>query len=90
MLEEASLLPADTGQQIHAMNLVTMWEEYLDFDTHHDGPGSTIKKLLSNTSTGTRPGRPHPGRISGMACVSNFGSFANWVRAFVECHVMNR
>jgi len=79
------LLPADTGQQIHAMNLVTMWEEYLDFDTHHDGPGSTIKKLLSNTSTGTRPGRPHPGRISGMACVSNFGSFANWVRVVFEC-----
>ena len=75
------------------MNLVTMWEEYLDFDTHHDGPGSTIKKLLSNTSTGTRPGRPHPGRISGMACVSNFGSFANWVRgcaSFSNAQAVNR
>ena len=68
-----------TGQQIHATNLVTMWSEYLDFDTRHNGPGSTIKKLLSNTSTPTsRPGKVHAGRISGMACVSNFGAYANW------------
>ena len=68
-----------TGQQIHAVNLVTMWEEYLEFDTKHDGPGSTIKKLLSNTSTpDSTPGKKHSGRISGMACVSNFGAYANW------------
>ena len=49
-----------TGQQIHATNLVTMWSEYLDFDTRHDGPGSTIKKLLSNTSTPTSRCRHNP------------------------------
>eukprot|EP00746_Dinoflagellata_sp_MGD_P039578 gnl/MRDRNA2_/MRDRNA2_195534_c0_seq1.p1 gnl/MRDRNA2_/MRDRNA2_195534_c0~~gnl/MRDRNA2_/MRDRNA2_195534_c0_seq1.p1 ORF type:complete len:580 (-),score=88.83 gnl/MRDRNA2_/MRDRNA2_195534_c0_seq1:16-1638(-) len=56
-----------TGQQIHAVNLVTMWEDYLNFDTKAHGAGSTIAKLLSNTS-----------RIHGMAAVSNLGSFANW------------
>jgi alpha-glucuronidase len=24
------------------------------------------------------PGKAHAGRISGMACVSNFGAYANW------------
>ena len=49
-----------TGQQIHAVNLVTMWEEYLAFDTKHGGDGATIKKLLANTSDPTtRPGKKH-------------------------------
>ncbi|KAH8044423.1 alpha-glucuronidase [Aureococcus anophagefferens] len=62
-----------TGQQIHAVNLVTMWEEYLAFDTFHRGPGSTIADLVSRGSwDAAKP------RRSGMACVSNLGSFANW------------
>lgn len=73
-----------TGQQIHAVNLVTMWEEYLEFDTKHDGPwaGSKIKQILSNTSTPESAPGKHGAkgrrRISGMACVSNFGAYANW------------
>ena len=73
-----------TGQQIHAVNLVTMWEEYLEFDTKHGGPwvGSKIKQILSNTSTpesapGTYSGKGRR-RIGGMACVSNFGTYSNW------------
>jgi alpha-glucuronidase len=70
-----------TGQQIHAVNLLTMWEEYLDFDTFHGGKGSTIRKLLSNTSTPTAIPGKHTGpdrKISGLACISNFGTYANW------------
>ena len=86
-----------TGQQIHAVNLITMWEEYLEFDTKHHGPwpGSTIKQLLTNTSmphsapgrglsnglsngNAAQPGGGSQRRISGMACVSNFGTYSNW------------
>ena len=63
-----------TGQQIHAVNLVAMWAEYLAFDTLHTGPGSTIAKLL----TGKQHNSSRPRRRSGMACVSNLGTFANW------------
>ena len=48
-----------------------MWKEYLDFDTHQSGPNSTIAKLLTSGLFGKR-------RLSGMACVSNLGTFANW------------
>ena len=61
-----------TGQQIHAVNLVTMWAEYLNFDTkHRDGPweGSTIKAILSNTSRPAfAPGRHGRGGDPAWPC----------------------
>ena len=104
-----------TGQQIHAVNLVTMWGEYLAFDTQQHGNGSTIARLLSGHNSSQRIYRndrhhifrqsiaPQSGRrgglrsreqdggggggapapmsgrpLTGMACVSNLGSYANW------------
>jgi len=51
-----------TGQAIHAVNLVTMWKEYLDFDMENPTKGSTVSSLLTNSS------------MSGMAAVSNLGT----------------
>ena len=108
-----------TGQQIHAVNLVTMWGEYLAFDTQQHGNGSTIARLLSGHNSSHHRNDRHPngtssqsispqsghrgglrsrereggggggggggapvpmsGRpLTGMACVSNLGSYANW------------
>ena len=64
-----------TGQQIHMTNLVTMWKEYLEFDTkwdEHNG-GPTIGHLISGGQ-----GTNRAGLGKGMACVSNLGTFANW------------
>jgi alpha-glucuronidase len=63
-----------TGQQIHAVNLVTMWSEYMKFDTKqkmNGTNGTTIADLLSSNELYSR-------KSSGIACVSNFGSYANW------------
>ena len=64
-----------TGQQIHMTNLVTMWKEYLEFDTkwNTDSIGPTIAALLTG---GVGTDRAHLGK--GMACISNLGTFANW------------
>lgn len=63
-----------TGQQIHAVSLVKMWEHYLKFDTlwEEDG-GSTVGKLISGVEYG---GKQSWG--GGMSCVSNVGNMGNW------------
>ena len=63
-----------TGQQIHAVNLITMWKEYLGFDIKYNingTDGTKIFDLLSNNNEYKR-------KPSGMACVSNLGSYGNW------------
>ena len=65
------------GQQIHAVNRVTEWSEYLGFDTHQAGKGSTLAKLLT-TGLFNNKNKKKKRRISGMAAVSNLGTFANW------------
>ena len=63
-----------TGQQIHAVSLVKMWEHYLAFDTLWEDDGSTtVGKLISGVESG---GKSLWG--GGMACVSNFGNMGNW------------
>ena len=57
-----------TGQQIHAVNLVTQWQSYLSFDS---GRNATVAQLLSGTEGDAK-------RLSGMAAVSNLGNFRNW------------
>jgi len=65
------------GQQIHAVNRVVEWKEYLDFDTQQSGKGSTIAKLLTS-GLFSKSSNASSGFISGMAAVSNLGTFANW------------
>ncbi len=55
------------GQAKHLVYLGTMWEEFLDADTHSKGPGSTVGKVLSEQP-----------RISGMVSVVNPGLDTNW------------
>lgn len=50
--------------------LVPQWKEYLDFDTHAQGVGSTIDKIAN----GSLYGRMH----GGVVAVANIGNDANW------------
>lgn len=58
------------GQAKHLVYLGTMWEEFLDADTHAKGAGSTVAKVLQ--------GDVHPYRVSGMVSVVNPGQDTNW------------
>jgi alpha-glucuronidase len=58
------------GQAKHLVYLGTMWEEFLQSDTHAKGPGSTVAKVLE--------GQVHPYRVTGIASVANPGLDRNW------------
>ena len=58
------------GQAKHLVYLGTMWEEFLDADTHAKGKGSTVGKVLE--------GAVVPQRVTGMATVLNPGLDRNW------------
>lgn len=58
------------GQAKHLVYLGTMWEEFLDSDTHAKGNGSTVGKVLA--------GEVHSSGITGMVSVTNPGLDANW------------
>ncbi|MEF2964971.1 alpha-glucuronidase family glycosyl hydrolase [Paenibacillus sp. M1] len=59
-----------TGQQRHVCYLVPQWKEILDFDTHLQGMGTPVKRIVD----GTVHGNPY----SGFAAVSNIGDDTNW------------
>ena len=50
--------------------LIPQWQEYLNFDTHAQGSGSTIDKVAS--------GRLHGRSHGGVVAVANVGRDANW------------
>ena len=56
-----------TGQQIHAVGLTAQWKSYLDFDTMANASATTT--TVASLLTGRKN--------FGMACVSNFGNWAN-------------
>jgi alpha-glucuronidase len=58
------------GQAKHLVYLGTMWQEFLDADTHAKGSGSTVAKVLA--------GQVHPGHLTGMVSVTNPGLDPNW------------
>ena len=62
-----------TGQALHAVGLTTMWSSYLGFDIANDG--TTVGGVLSGKDTKHSDGRAIG---KGMACVSNFGDWANF------------
>ncbi|WP_379161407.1 alpha-glucuronidase family glycosyl hydrolase [Paenibacillus sp. sgz5001063] len=59
-----------TGQQRHVCYLVPQWKEILNFDTHLQGEGTTIKRIVG--------GKVHGNAYSGFAAVSNIGNDINW------------
>jgi alpha-glucuronidase len=58
------------GQARHLVYLGTMWQEFLESDTHAEGPGSTVAKAIE--------GRVHPYPVTGMVSVVNPGLDTNW------------
>lgn len=58
------------GQGHHIVYLAPMWKEILDFDTHADGPGSSVGKLLTQDPQGKDS--------TGIAAVSNTGDDESW------------
>jgi alpha-glucuronidase len=58
------------GQAKHLVYLGTMWEEFLDADTHAKGEGSTVAKAIE--------GRVHPYPVTGLVSVVNPGLDPNW------------
>ena len=58
------------GQAKHLVYMGTMWEEFLGADTHANGKGSTVARLLA--------GAVQPQRVTGMASVVNPGLDPNW------------
>ena len=58
------------GQAKHLVYLGTMWKEFLDADTHANGKGSTVGKVLE--------GAVHPYGVTGIVSVANPGLDANW------------
>ncbi|HXW07507.1 MAG TPA: alpha-glucuronidase family glycosyl hydrolase [Vicinamibacterales bacterium] len=58
------------GQARHLVYLGPMWQEFLEADTHAQGPGSTVARVLEGTV--------HPYRVTGMASVVNPGLDRNW------------
>jgi alpha-glucuronidase len=58
------------GQAKHLVYLGTMWQEFLDADTHANGSGATVAKVLAE--------QVQPTRLTGMVSVANPGLDANW------------
>ncbi len=58
------------GQAKHLVYLGTMWEEFLQSDTHAQGEGSTVARVLEGVVV--------PQRVTGMASVVNPGLDRNW------------
>ncbi|MCG5102489.1 alpha-glucuronidase [Oceanobacillus sp. APA_J-5(13-2)] len=59
-----------TGQQKDVCYLIPQWKEILNFDTHSEGEGSTVKSIVD--------GSLYDNKYSGIAAVSNIGNDVNW------------
>jgi alpha-glucuronidase len=57
------------GQSVHLVFLGSMWEEFLQSDTHQEGPGSTVAKCTDGTIFKQQ---------TAIAGVANIGTDANW------------
>lgn len=58
------------GRSTHLVYLAPMWKEFLDFDTHADGTGSSVGRTLDGSLSGKTD--------SLIAGVANIGDDANW------------
>lgn len=70
VMPELQITQEYLGFANHLVYLAPMWREVLTADTHADGPGSTVLRVID--------GRLHDQRLSGMAGVANTGSDRNW------------
>ncbi|WP_203433473.1 alpha-glucuronidase family glycosyl hydrolase [Jiangella asiatica] len=70
LVMELQVLQEYTGQGRHLCYLVPGWKEILDFDTHADGPGTTVAAVAS--------GRAYGSAHAGLAGVMNLGDDVTW------------
>jgi alpha-glucuronidase len=70
LMPELQITQEYLGQSNHLVFLSSMWEEFLDTDTHAAGVGTTISKLTT--------GEIYPQKITAFAGVANIGDDANW------------
>lgn len=70
MILEVEIAQEYTGQQIDLCYLIPMWREILDFDTHAEGEGTTVQKIVNGTV--------YRQNLCGMAAVINTGDDYNW------------
>jgi len=70
LMPELQITQEYLGQSNHLVFLSSMWEEFLDTDTHAAGDGTTISKLTT--------GEIYPQKITAFAGVANIGDDANW------------
>lgn len=62
------------GHSTHLVYLAPMWKEYLEFDTHANGVGSTLASIVD--------GSVHGYSMTGIAGVANTGDDRNWTGHF--------
>ncbi|OGU27523.1 MAG: alpha-glucuronidase, partial [Ignavibacteria bacterium GWA2_54_16] len=62
------------GHSTHLVYLAPMWKEYLEFDTHANGAGSTLASIVD--------GSVHGYSMTGIAGVANTGDDRNWTGHF--------
>ncbi len=60
-----------TGQQRHLCYLAPMWKGVLDFDLESNGPGTTVKEIVSGKAFGRK--------LGGYVGVANVGRDSNWM-----------
>jgi alpha-glucuronidase len=70
LMLEVQLTKEYLGFATHLAYLGPMWEETLRADTHVQGPGSTVARVID--------GSLHGYRLTGMAGVANVGADRNW------------
>jgi alpha-glucuronidase len=70
IMTELQITQEYLGQSTHLVYLATMWKEFLDSDTHADGPGTTVIKAIDGTL--------HKYKQTGIAGVANTGTDRNW------------
>jgi alpha-glucuronidase len=70
MMLELQITQEHTGHETDLNYLPVWWKQVLDFDTHAQGPGSTVAKVVD----GSLFGYTH----AGSAGVMNFGNNRNW------------
>lgn len=70
LLMEFQITQEYLGQGTHLVYLAPMWKEILDFDTHAEGVGSTVAKIID--------GSVRKQKLTGIAGVANIGNDMNW------------
>lgn len=70
LMLEVQITKEYLGQDTHLAFLAPMWKEVLDADTHADGEGSTVGRVIDGSLDGHTP--------TGIAGVANTGTDRNW------------